>query len=67
MAPKKKDINSTTREELLKNVEGLSEPMAGRILAFRDQHGRIQNIDHLTQIKGFSDNLKNRVLEKYTA
>ncbi len=56
------DINTATAEQLTA-VKGIGEKTAAAILAYRDAHGGISNIDELLQVKGVG----KKTLEKIKA
>lgn len=47
------DLNTADWREL-DLIPGIGPVLANRIIAYRDKHGRIRNIEELLNIKGFS-------------
>ncbi len=50
-APAVVDINTATKEELV-SLPGIGEAMAKRIIAFRQEHGKLRSVDDLKKVKG---------------
>ena len=53
-AIKQVDLNRASEEELMR-VPGIGEIMAGRIVAFRDEHGPFKRVEDLMKIKGIGE------------
>lgn len=45
------NINTATEEELM-TVEGIGPTLAGRIVAYREEHGDFETIEELDNVKG---------------
>ena len=45
------DINTATADDLQK-VPGIGETLAGRIIEFREEHGRFEKVDDLLNVRG---------------
>jgi competence protein ComEA len=45
------DVNTATAEDLQK-VPGIGEALAGRIIEFRQEHGRFEKVDDLLNVRG---------------
>ena len=58
--PQKVDINRAG-QWLLVAIPGIGEVLAGRIIAYREQHGPFQNINELTQVEGITVSLYEKI------
>jgi competence protein ComEA len=50
----KVDLNRASEEELM-TVPGIGKTTAGRIVAFRDEHGPFERVEDLLKIKGIGE------------
>ena len=50
------DINTATADEFVK-VKGIGEKKAERIISYRDEHGKFENVDELKNVKGIGDKI----------
>lgn len=50
------NINTATEEELM-TVEGIGPTLAGRIVAYREEHGAFEKIEELDNVKGIGMSL----------
>ena len=48
------NINTATVEEI-KQIDGVGEVLAGRIVEYREQNGRFINMDELLNVEGIGD------------
>ena len=56
--PERVDLNTATAEEL-RSLSGVGEVLAGRIIAYRSEHGRFRSVEDITLVAGVG----NRILE----
>ena len=54
------DLNAAT-EEQLDALPGIGPVLAGRIVAFRTEHGRFTSVDELSEVSGIGDALLERL------
>ena len=59
------NINTATQEELMA-LPGIGEVLAGRILAYRDEHGDFQNVEGLLNVKGIGEKRMEEILDLIT-
>jgi competence protein ComEA len=59
-APAPVDLNSATVTEL-DELPGIGPVLAGRIVQFRDQHGRYSSVDELSEVSGIGEALLERL------
>jgi competence protein ComEA len=50
------DVNTASKEEFVK-IKGIGEKKAERIISYRDEHGKFENIDELKNVKGFGEKI----------
>jgi len=50
------DINTASAEELTK-VKGIGEKKAERIISYREEHGKFDNVDALKNVKGIGEKI----------
>ncbi len=48
------DLNTASKETMML-LDGLSETLAGRIIAYREEHGGFQSVDELTAVSGIGE------------
>lgn len=58
-------LNTATPEELVR-LPGIGEVLAGRIVAYREEHGPFASIDRLTDVSGIGSKLVEAVRELVT-
>lgn len=46
------NINTATAEELAAAISGVGDGVAARIVAYREEHGPFESVDHLTRVQG---------------
>ena len=67
MAEGKVNLNEASREELARIV-GIGEGCAQRIIRYREQQGRIRDVEELAdELKGFGDQAMRHLREQATA
>lgn len=49
------NINTATAQQLSDGLSGIGDTIAGRIVAYREQHGPFQSIDGLKNVAGIGD------------
>ena len=49
------NINTATAQQLSDGLTGIGDTIAGRIVAYREQHGPFQSIDGLKKVEGIGD------------
>ncbi len=54
------DINSATAKEL-ERLPGIGPQIAGRIVAYREQHGAFKRVDDLTKVRGIGPKTLERL------
>ena len=56
------NINKANATVMAKNIKGVGPKLAGKIIAYRKQHGPFKTVDELKKVKGVGDKLieKNR-------
>ncbi|MFP3942697.1 MAG: ComEA family DNA-binding protein [Alphaproteobacteria bacterium] len=60
------NLNTASREELAR-IEGVGNECADRIIQYRNQHGRIQNVDELTkELSSFGEQAMRQLKEQAT-
>ncbi|WP_158309917.1 ComEA family DNA-binding protein [Cardinium endosymbiont of Encarsia pergandiella] len=59
------DINSTTAEPLLV-IEGITQPLALRILRYRDKLGGFVSVDQYKEVYGLSGRLRAKLIQRTT-
>ncbi len=59
------DLNSATVEQLL-TIEGMTTSTAEKILEFRELSGGFTRIEEVRNVSGVSQNLANRIAERFT-
>jgi competence protein ComEA len=52
------DINTATKDDFVK-IKGIGEKKAERIINYRKEHGKFNNIDELKKVKGIG----NKIIE----
>jgi competence protein ComEA len=52
------DINTATKDDFVK-IKGIGEKKAERIIKYREEHGKFNNIDELKNVKGIG----NKIIE----
>lgn len=57
---KKTDLNRASKDEL-KEVKGISETLAEKIVEYRGQHGGFKSLDDLENVGGFSEMRKDEM------
>lgn len=57
------DLNAVTFDELVKNIDGIGETYAKKIIAYRDSHGEFKLVSELKAIVG--ENVYEKVREKF--
>ncbi|PKF56439.1 competence protein ComE [Alteromonadales bacterium alter-6D02] len=67
--PVKVNINQVSSQQLVKTLHGIGKKKAQAIVAYRQQHGRINSYEQLLQVKGIGKKLleKNRALISFGA
>ncbi len=58
------DINNSTKDALLLKL-GIGEKSVAAIIAYREVHGGIKELEELKKIQGISDKTLNIILESY--
>lgn len=53
-AGEKVNLNTATQEQL-ETLDGIGGALAGRILSYRQKHGKFQRIDELKEVSGIGD------------
>lgn len=61
----KLDLNTATAEELT-TLPGIGEVLAGRIVAYRQAHGRFSSIDELAEVEGMGEKRINAIRDYVT-
>ena len=56
------DINNSTKDGLMLKL-GIGEQRAAAIIAYREAHGGIKELEELKKIRGISDKTLNKILE----
>ncbi len=51
------NLNEANRDELMRGIPGAGLDIAEAIVRFREERGRIENIDELDQASGISDSM----------
>jgi competence ComEA-like helix-hairpin-helix protein len=51
------NLNEANRDELMRGIPGAGLDVAEAIVRFREERGRIENIDELDQASGISDSM----------
>lgn len=51
------DINTADVQALTKNIKGIGKSKAMAIIAYRDKHGKFQNVNDLVKVKGIGRKL----------
>jgi competence protein ComEA len=57
---KKIDLNRASKEDL-KEIKGVSDALAEKIVEYRGQHGGFKNLDDLDEVEGFSETRKEEM------
>ena len=66
MAQQKVNLNEANRDELARIV-GIGDECAERIIRYREQHGRIRDVEELAdELKGFGDQAMRHLREQAT-
>ncbi len=61
----KVDLNRASRTDLIA-IKGIGGVLAGRIIAYRTEHGRIRTVDDLDQIEGFGPSVMDLLRRETT-
>ncbi len=59
------NINEADAETLLR-VDGVGEKLAGRIVAYREEHGPFRSLSELTNVHGIGEATLERFRERFT-
>lgn len=51
------NLNEANRDELMRGIPGAGLGIAEAIVRFREERGRIENIDEVDQISGISESM----------
>ncbi len=57
---KKVDLNRASKDDL-KEIKGVSDTLAEKIVEYRSQHGGFKNLDDLDKVEGFSETRKEEM------
>ncbi len=57
---KKVDLNRASKDDL-KEIKGVSDSLAEKIVEYRSQHGGFKNLDDLDKVEGFSETRKEEM------
>ena len=59
------DINTAGAEEL-KELQGVGDVLAGRIIAYREEHGPFRRVEDITLVRGIGSAILEKNREKLT-
>jgi competence protein ComEA len=54
------DLNKASKEDL-KQIKGISDTLADKIVSYRSEHGGFKSLDELDQVPGFSETRKDEI------
>jgi competence protein ComEA len=57
---KKIDLNRASKDDL-KEIKGVSDTLAEKIIEYRSEHGGFKNLDDLDEVEGFSETRKEEM------
>jgi len=57
------DINTASAAELTK-VKGIGEKKAERIISYREEHGKFNNVNELKNVKGIGEKIVSIIKEE---
>ena len=59
------DLNTATLQDLMQ-VPGLSNELAGEIIAYREEYGEFYDVDELLEIDGITKTIYNQIADYFT-
>lgn len=59
------DLNKASKDDL-KQVKGISDTLADKIVSYRSEHGGFKSLDELDQVPGFAETRKEEILSAVT-